>query len=135
MTTFRGRGLVSAAAASTVVLAMAACSSDTPSDPTAKPSLQAVIDLGHLFLCKVGTDATFSLTVNAGAPSQLTVANGTCVDAVQSPVGNANVTITELVDANTDSTLIKARRQERTRYAARRLSGTCAQHVSLSDRM
>lgn len=52
-----------------------------------------------LWLCKVGTDATFEVSVDGGTPTERTVTDGECVAVFEQPAGideNHLVTVTEL---------------------------------------
>jgi len=56
---------------------------------------------GEVEVCKYGTDATFNVVVGAGAPTQFSIANGTCkVVALDNSTNNTanSVTVTEVSD-------------------------------------
>src|SRR5262249_15390847 len=60
----------------------------------------SAVQLGHLTLCKVGTDASFKITRD-GVTHTLSLAAGQCQDIAQAHAGDPTVTIEEEAATNT----------------------------------
>jgi hypothetical protein len=108
--------VVAAGASFALVLACAGGSSDT-SSPLRAPGAAShvytsatsvgqagdgVANEGEVEVCKYGTDATFNVAVGAGAPTQFSIAKGTCkVVALDNSTDNTatSVTVTEVSNA------------------------------------
>ena len=105
------RNLASVSAAAAVAAAIAACGADPSANGATSPSLpsqllsttsaQGVPDIGEFELCKIGTAAAFSVTIDGGAPSTLTLADGQCAvlaDTLSLGTGSHSIAVTEASD-------------------------------------
>lgn len=83
-----------------VVLALAACSDGTVLDPMQEPAFNHAPsgpDIRHVVLCKEGSSADFSVSVNGGTATNVSLADGACTHVASHPGDQStiNVSITE----------------------------------------
>ncbi|MFV1988026.1 MAG: hypothetical protein ACC682_12155, partial [Gemmatimonadota bacterium] len=82
-------------------VALASCDSGTTDPQTVALSHTGSNDepvRGHLEVCKEGTDADFTISVDLGSATTFSVAAGTCNPIYQSPSsGDHIVTVTEVL--------------------------------------
>jgi hypothetical protein len=84
------------------VIAAVGCKDNPSTAPDVNAVLTSSLQLGHLIVCKVGSDASFEVSVSGGAASTLSLTNGECKDAVVlNAPDDVQVTVTETVPAGT----------------------------------
>lgn len=89
------------ALAGVAVLALVACQGPDAVAPSRGPLFWTTTEppeLGDFKLCKVGTAASFTVSINGGAPTTVTLADGACQIVAVSNNAIATVTVTELSD-------------------------------------